>query len=86
MAEQPPDATFGLRLAFDSDDPEFTRGFEIGRYDTLLQRDGAAEGYLHPENAEMALRLAEAHGCEVKAEDIGYGWMWVTFTSRNAAG
>lgn len=82
MSESPPDETFGLRLAFDSDDPEFTRGFEIGRYDTILGRDGEAEGYLHPENAEMVMRLAETHDCDVAAKDIGYGWMWVTFTKR----
>jgi hypothetical protein len=82
MAESPPDQSFGLRLAFDSDDPEFTRGFEVGRYDTLLNFEDFVEGYLHPENAEMVMRVAESHSFDVVAKDIGHGWMWVTFTKR----
>lgn len=74
------EACFGLRLAFDTDDPEFVRGYEIGRYDTLLDRDGEAEGYLRSENAEMAMRLAESHHLSVVATDLGYDWMWAVFS------
>jgi hypothetical protein len=69
---------FGLVLAFDTDDPEFTRGFEAGQLWERLERDGAADQLIHAENAEMVMRIAESRGLAFKAEDAGDGWLHVT--------
>jgi hypothetical protein len=71
------DATHGLILAFDSDDPEFTRGFEAGQLWERLERDGYAGQLIHAENAEMVMRMADAKGLAFRAEDLGHGWMRV---------
>lgn len=54
--------SFDLLLAFDSDDPEFIRGFEMGRMWALLRTDeGDTQDFMiHANNAEMAIRIAEA--------------------------
>lgn len=48
------DEEYGLILAFDSDSPEFTRGFELGQLWERLNRDGWLHQPLaHASNAEM---------------------------------
>lgn len=78
------DAEFGLALAFDSDDPEFRRGVEAGMIWQRLEQEQAFECYLHPENAEMCMRIAEAKGVSFKAEPAGDEWLWVTFRPKAA--
>lgn len=51
---------YGLALPFDSDDPEFTRGVEIGRLWEQFKQPVAFEQTIHVENAEMVLRILEA--------------------------
>jgi hypothetical protein len=72
---------YALALAFDTDNPEFARGVELG---TLWQRlrsdEGAAEATIHVTNAEMALRVGEALGRSVVSEECDDGhWMVVQF-------
>jgi hypothetical protein len=71
------DAVYGLILAFDSDDAEFTRGFEAGQLWERLERDGYAGQLIHAENAEMVMRMAESKGLVFTAKDVGDGWMQV---------
>lgn len=75
------DARYGLVLAFDSDDPAFVRGVEIGRlWEMLKPEDGVIEGEIvHTSNAEMVLRMAEATDRPVRSTELGDGWLSVTF-------
>lgn len=75
MSDQ--DAEYGLILPFDSDEPEFTRGFEAGQLWERLERDGCADQLLHDGNAEMVMRMAERKALSFKAEDVGGGWLRV---------
>lgn len=74
--------TFNALLPFDTQDPSFARGFEAGRlWGVLRERpDDAFEEYASAANAEMVLRIAEATGREVKSEELGDGWLSVTFS------
>lgn len=72
------DAEYGLVLPFDTDEPEFTRGFEAGQLWERLERDGRAAQLIHAENTEMVMRMAESKGLRFCAEDIGDGWLTVT--------
>jgi hypothetical protein len=74
--EQEP-TEYGLVLPFDTDDPEFTRGFEAGQLWERLERVGRADQLLHAENAEMLMRIAESKHMEFRAEDLGDGWLHV---------
>ena len=69
----------GLLLPFDTDDPEFARGFEAGRIWAALQLqpDDAHEVIVHAANAEMALRIAERTGRRVQGEARDDG-NWIT--------
>lgn len=76
-------------LLFDSDDPEFTRGFEAGvvwatlkAMDdlALLAREDTIVEYVHNENVEMVLRIAEARGWQARSSDVDDDYMRVTFS------
>lgn len=71
-----------LLLPFDTDSPQFVRGFEIGRLWGLLRAapDEAVEEYAHTSSAEMLLRLGEATGRDVESEEIGDGWLIARFS------
>ncbi len=73
-------------LPFDTDDPEFARGFEAGRLWTLLREtpDAPLEANVCVENAEMVLRIADASKREVRSEELGDGWIGVTFSEARA--
>ena len=71
------DGGMSLVLAFDTDEPEFTRGFEAGQLWERLERDGIADQLIHAENAEMVMRMADAKGLRFGAEDVGDGWLSV---------
>jgi hypothetical protein len=53
------DGEYGLLLGFDTDDPQFTRGFELGRiWEIAKTFDGPFEEIVHGVNAEMLIRIA----------------------------
>jgi hypothetical protein len=85
------DGGYSLTLRWDTDDPEFNRGFEAGEvfcnaraFAAGEQRDCDPDGQLvetvHATNALMMIRIAEAHGLAVRSEEVGDGWMHVVFT------
>jgi hypothetical protein len=76
-----PERFFRPILPFDSDSPEFTRGFEIGRLWAKLREhpNEPIEEWLHASNAEMVLRVAEATGRTVMSKETGDNWLKVSF-------
>ncbi|MDE2101502.1 MAG: hypothetical protein KGL39_29925 [Patescibacteria group bacterium] len=74
--------TWGLALAFDTDDPEFIRGVEVGMlYEQLTTNPEQQTHIAHAANAEMVLRLAEACGRTARATWEDDYWMHVEFTA-----
>lgn len=81
-----------LMLQFDTDDPEFARGVQVGMVWQLLH--GGVHEFEMPmyiTNAEMIFRMAEAAGYtftakyENEEEDSGDAdWMLVTFTDTGS--
>lgn len=71
------ESEFSLVLAFDTGDPEFTRGFEAGQLWERVERDGEASQLVHAENAEMVMRIAEAKNLRFTAEEVADGWVKV---------
>ena len=72
---------YNLILAFDSDDPEFRRGFEaalVYRDAWELERGTEFERQIHANNAEMVMRIAEATGCTFSAQEAEGDWVSVT--------
>jgi hypothetical protein len=64
---------FEVVLPFDTDEPEFVRGFEAGRLWELLKHGGEINGTLdgqafHSSNVEMVLRMLDAHDARMTAE------------------
>jgi hypothetical protein len=76
------EAEYGLVLAFDTDEPEFTRGFEAGQLWERIERDGRVNQLIHAENAEMVMRIAEAKELAFTAEDVGDGWLQVELAPK----
>jgi len=76
-------AGVSLLMAFDTNDPEFARGFELGRLWEQLRAAPeweSLEGELvHATNAEMLMRLGEATGRQATAVDLDGHWLEVTF-------
>ena len=68
-------------LPFDTDNPEFVRGCELGAlWQRLRTEQGEVEQAVHLTNAEMMLRVSEATGRAVVSEECGDGhWMVVRF-------
>jgi hypothetical protein len=73
--------TYSLALAFDSDDPEFVRGVEVGRLWEILKSrpDEQVTEVIHLSNAEMALRIGEALDRHVIADPSDDGWTAITY-------
>jgi hypothetical protein len=70
-----------LLIKFDTNDPEFARGFEVGRIYALLEEGSLStlRGLLfHATNAEMLLRAADRHGVEIRATSLDDTWMEIT--------
>lgn len=65
---------WGLVLAFDSDDPEFTRGFEAGRIWQATEEARPWSGLVSAGNAEMVMRIAESRGMTFRGEYLGNDW------------
>jgi hypothetical protein len=77
-----------LLLPFDTDHPEFVRGFEAGRIWTSLRLapDEPLVETVHVDNVEMALRMGEATGRRVQGtEDQDGHWMTLTFDAAHPA-
>lgn len=84
-----PQSGHSLLLAFDTDDAQFARGFEVGRLWALLRATPDDEPVMevaHARNAEMLMRLAEATGRGVSAELHDDVWLTATFTPVDAVG
>lgn len=84
---------FSLLLPFDSDDPEFVRGFNAGSmYGWLTACVDAGVPAREPpfalraENLEMLIRIAESLGLSVMTEDDGGEHLTVRFNEREAEG
>lgn len=68
--------SFELLLPFDSDDPEFTRGFEAGRLWERIKNDHTNwDQMIHPSNAEMVIRMCEAEGRTFRSEEVNEEWI-----------
>lgn len=68
-------------LSFDTDEPEFVRGFEAGRLWTLLQGQPAevVEENVHVSNVEMVMRISDVLRRRAVSQEIGDGWLLVRF-------
>jgi len=79
---------FNMLLPFDTDDEQFTRGFEAGRVWDLVGNAIVSEELptdpvtVHATNAEMMLRIAEAHELRIVSTDLDDTWMEVVFDAR----
>lgn len=62
-------------LSFDTDDPQFVRGFEAGRLWEQLKSGEPFEQEIHAANAELVLRMAESLDVTVTAEHLDDTWM-----------
>jgi hypothetical protein len=74
--------TFSLVLAFDSDDPEFARGCEVGTVWEALRHTDPWDSHsatVYGSNAEMMLRIAEATGRPLTTHDSDPDWISVLF-------
>lgn len=68
------DGGFELILPFDTDDPEFVRGFEAGK---LYEKINSGEDFsqtIHASNTEMAIRICETVEREFSAESLDDTW------------
>lgn len=63
--------TYQLLFAFDSDEPEFARGFESGRLWERITNDHTTwDEIVHATNAEMVMRMCEAQDRTFRAETM----------------
>lgn len=69
---------FALALPFDTDDPEFRRGVEIGMLWARLDHEDRFSATIHADNAEMVLRVMEAKDVSFAASPLGEDWLAVT--------
>lgn len=70
-----------LVIAFDTSTPDFARGVEVGRLWEQLKSDEAVVQEVHASNAEMLLRLAEATGRSLKADQLDDVWLLARFAA-----
>lgn len=82
---------FELALQFDTDDPAFARGVEVGLLYAGVRSAslGGVSRYsrtVHAINAEMVLRIAEALQVPVQSEELGDEWLEVTFETDAGRG
>lgn len=64
-----------LLLAFDTDDPEYARGFEAGRlWAAIREEEGEIEAIVHTANVEMLMRMSEALDRVVVGEEMDATW------------
>jgi|GraSoiStandDraft_4_1057263.scaffolds.fasta_scaffold1129181_2 hypothetical protein len=78
---------YTLVLPFDTDDPEFVRGFEVGRlWERMKLTPEPFEETVHSTNAEMVMRMAEAQKRLVSGTELDDMWMTVSFGEAPDAG
>ena len=71
--------TYDLVLPFDTDDPEFCRGFEAGTlWERLKQQPEEVEEIVHEGNQPLLREMAHRLGYRLECEDVRDGWMGVT--------
>jgi hypothetical protein len=74
------DVHFEPLIAFDTDEPQFIRGFEAGRIWAICRSDvDDVEEIVGNANAEMMIRIAEATDRAVSAEPWGENHVLVKF-------
>jgi len=72
-------------LAFDTDDPEFARGFEAGMLWGRMIHEREIVQTVQAENAEMVIRMAEAYNSWTFAgEPVDGQWLRVVLTRDDA--
>ena len=57
-------------LRFDTDDPEFARGFEMGILWERINSSGSCHMAISAANAEMVMRVAKATGCQFVGHEL----------------
>ena len=57
-------------LRFDTDDPEFARGFEMGILWERINSSGSCHMAISADNAEMVMRVAKATGCQFVGHEL----------------
>jgi hypothetical protein len=72
------DGEFSLILGFDSDDPEFIRGFEAGRLYEQLKSGEEIVQTIHASNTEMAIRICERAERQFTADQLDDHWTALT--------
>jgi hypothetical protein len=60
-------------------------GSGAGQIWTRIEAGQPFECYLHPENAEMVMRMATATGATFTAEPAGEHWLWLTMTPKETS-
>ncbi len=68
-----------LVLAFDTSASDFVRGVEVGRLWEQLKSDEPVVQEIHASNAEMLLRMAEATGRLLRADELDDTWLLAHF-------
>jgi hypothetical protein len=72
---------YSLLLAFDTDDPEFARGFEAGRLWERIKLDHTTwRETIHAANAEMVMRMCESQERGFAAVEVDEDYLEVTIT------
>lgn len=68
-------------MMFDTENPEFARGFEAGRIWEALEAHPLAEvsETVHASNAEMFIRMGESLGRSVRCEELDETWLEIFF-------
>lgn len=80
MTDEPDEevTSYDMVLAFDSDDPEFARGFEAGRLWERIKNDQTTwDEIVHGSNAEMVMRMCESQERTFRAEDCDDNYVQV---------
>lgn len=70
-----------LVLAFDTDNPEFTRGFEAGMLWGRMIHEHEIDQTVHAANTEMVIRMAEVYGWTFTGEVVDEDWLRVSLRS-----
>ena len=76
---------YELLLPFDTDHPQFARGWETGLIYGRIERDRSGEFLIHAENREMCQRIADRFVVRVRFTDEEDGWVLAVFTDDLSA-
>jgi hypothetical protein len=72
---------FDLVVEFDRDEVTFARGVEVGMlWQRLHAETMPVDAMVHVDNMEMVIRLADARGVSVRADDSDGDWLFVTYS------